>query len=89
MAVVDNLEALLAKGTERAACPPGYNALLCWAGCPNAASARRRESCRSGLGNEHLKLGHLEQAIGHLKRTVAHDPQVLRCLETVRQSARQ
>jgi predicted Zn-dependent protease len=49
MAVVDNLEALLAKGTD--------NALL-----------------RYGLGNEHLKLGHYEQAIGHLKRAVAHDP---------------
>jgi predicted Zn-dependent protease len=49
MTVVDNLEALLAKGTD--------NALL-----------------RYGLGNEHLKLGHYEQAIGHLKRAVAHDP---------------
>jgi hypothetical protein len=29
MAVLDNLEALLAKGTD--------NALPCWAGCPNAA----------------------------------------------------
>ena len=50
MAVVDNLEALLAKGTD--------NALL-----------------RYGLGNEHLKLGHLDQAIGHLKRAVSHDPE--------------
>jgi predicted Zn-dependent protease len=49
MTVVDNLEALLAKGTD--------NALL-----------------RYGLGNEHIKLGHYEQAIGHLKRAVAHDP---------------
>jgi predicted Zn-dependent protease len=49
VAVVDNLEALLAKGTD--------NALL-----------------RYGLGNEHLKLGHLEQAIGHLKRAITHDP---------------
>ncbi len=49
MAVIDNLEALLAKGTD--------NALL-----------------RYGLGNEHLKLGHHEQAIGHLKRAVVHDP---------------
>lgn len=49
MGVVDNLEALLARGTD--------NALL-----------------RYSLGNEHLKLGHLEQSIGHLKRAVVHDP---------------
>lgn len=49
MAAVDNLEALLAKGTD--------NALL-----------------RYGLGNEHLKLGHLEPAIGHLRHAVTHDP---------------
>ena len=39
MAMVDNLEVLLAKGTD--------NALLCWAGCPNAAEREIEALLRS------------------------------------------
>ena len=55
MAVVDNLEALLAKGTERAACPPGYNALLRF-GLAN-------EYLR--LGQLEQAIGHLRKAVAH------------------------